>query len=67
MEETFSVRSVPRLYNQDQPLLGDNPETAVRRLGTWCEVAVSLRGMNSGADEHPLLEDVTKQSSEDRY
>jgi hypothetical protein len=31
-----------------------------------CEMAASLRGNEPGAEEHPLLEDITKQSSEDR-
>jgi hypothetical protein len=31
--------SVPRLYNEEQQRL----ETAVRRVGRWCEMAASLR------------------------
>jgi hypothetical protein len=32
LEAAFSVGSVPRLYNEDQPLLRDSPVTAVRRV-----------------------------------
>jgi hypothetical protein len=42
MEEKFSVRAVPRLYNEYQPSLGDSLETAVRRVGGWCEVAAMV-------------------------
>jgi hypothetical protein len=31
--------SVPRLYNEEQ---GEILETAVRRVGVWCEMAASL-------------------------
>jgi hypothetical protein len=33
MEAMFSVRSVPRLYNEGQPPLQESLETAVRRVG----------------------------------
>jgi hypothetical protein len=32
LEALFSVRSMPRLFNQDQLPLQESPETAVRRL-----------------------------------
>jgi hypothetical protein len=57
----ISVRPVPRLYNEDQLPLRASLETAVRRVGGRCEMAASL-----GAEERPLLEDVSKQRSEDR-
>jgi hypothetical protein len=38
------MRSLPRLYNEDHLPLRDSPETAVRRVGDWCEMAASLRG-----------------------
>jgi hypothetical protein len=38
----FSVHSLPRLYNEGQLPLGGSLETAVRRVGCWCEVATSL-------------------------
>jgi hypothetical protein len=41
--EVFSVRSVPRLYSEEQVRLRDSLETAVRRVGGWCEMAASLR------------------------
>jgi hypothetical protein len=40
-------------------------EIAVRKVGGWCEMAASLRELKSGKRERPLLEDVTKQGSED--
>jgi hypothetical protein len=43
LEDVFSVESVPRLYNEDQLPLRDSPETAVRRVGGWCEMAASLQ------------------------
>jgi hypothetical protein len=57
----ISVGSVPRLYNADKL----PSETAVRRLGIWCEMAASLRGREPGSRKRPLLEDVTKKGSED--
>jgi hypothetical protein len=47
MEETFSVRSVTRLYNEDQPPLRDCLETAVRRVGGSCEVAAMIESADS--------------------
>jgi hypothetical protein len=52
LEAVFSVQSVPRLYNEDQKRLG------VRRPPA-CE------DMSPKEEERPLLEDVTKQNSED--
>jgi hypothetical protein len=43
MEETFSVRSVPRLYNEDQHPLRHSLETAVTRVGGSCDAAANLR------------------------
>jgi hypothetical protein len=43
LEAVFSVWSAPRLYKEDQPPLREGPETAVRRVGGWCEMAASLR------------------------
>jgi hypothetical protein len=42
LEAAFSVRSVPRLYNEDQLSIEENLEMAVRRLRVWCEMAASL-------------------------
>jgi hypothetical protein len=42
LEAVFCVRSVPRLYNEDQLRLRESSETAVRRIGGWCEMAASL-------------------------
>jgi hypothetical protein len=44
MEETFSVRSVPGLYSEGQLPLQESPETELRRVEVWCEMAASLRG-----------------------
>jgi hypothetical protein len=48
-ESVFSVRSVPRLYNEANcyyESVGSlkSLETAIRRLGGWCEMVASLRG-----------------------
>jgi hypothetical protein len=44
MEETFSVRSVPGLYDEDQLPLWESLETKVRRVGGWSEMAARMRG-----------------------
>jgi hypothetical protein len=38
----FSVRSVPGLYNEGQLSLEESLEMAVRKVGGWCEMAVSM-------------------------
>jgi hypothetical protein len=45
----FSVPSVARLYKEDQLPLRESPETVVRRVGGWCELAASLRGRDPGS------------------
>jgi hypothetical protein len=40
--EVFSTQSVQRLYNEEQLRLRKSLETAMRRIGGWCEVAASL-------------------------
>jgi hypothetical protein len=42
LEAVFSVRSVPRLYNEEQLRLRESPETAVRIVVGWCEMGTSL-------------------------
>jgi hypothetical protein len=46
LEEVFSVRSMPRLYNEDQlplPVSQDySLEMAGRQVGGWCEMTASL-------------------------
>jgi hypothetical protein len=49
MLEAFSVRFVPKLYNEGQLSLRDSLETADRRVGGFCEMTVSLRGRESGS------------------
>jgi hypothetical protein len=41
-EAVFSMRSVPKLYIEDQLRLRESLETAVRKVGGWCEMAASL-------------------------
>jgi hypothetical protein len=42
LEAVFSVRSVPRLYNEERLRLLDILETVVRTVGGWCEMATNL-------------------------
>jgi hypothetical protein len=55
MEAMFSMRSEPRLYNENRQPLRKSPETAVKRGDVWCEMAASLRGRESRSTERPLL------------
>jgi hypothetical protein len=45
MEATFSVRSVPGLFNEDQLLLHDTLETIVKRVGVWYETAGTVESV----------------------
>jgi hypothetical protein len=47
-EAVFSVRSVPRLYDEGQLPLRRSLETEVRRVEGSCEMAASLRGREPG-------------------
>jgi hypothetical protein len=49
LEEVFSVRALPRLYNEDKLPLQGSLEMAVRSVGGWCEMAASLRGREPGS------------------
>jgi hypothetical protein len=42
LREAFSMRSVPRLCNEEQLRLRESIEPAMRRVGGWCEMAASL-------------------------
>jgi hypothetical protein len=42
LEAVFSVRSVSGLYKKAQLLLGETCDTAVRKVGGWCEMAARL-------------------------
>jgi hypothetical protein len=42
------MRSLPRLYNEDKLPLWECLQTDVRKVGGWCEMAVSLRGRELG-------------------
>jgi hypothetical protein len=48
LEAAFCVRSVPRLYDEEHMPLRQSPETEVRKVGGWCEIAASLRGREPG-------------------
>jgi hypothetical protein len=37
-----SIWFVPRLCNEEQLLLRESLEMAVRRIGSWCEMVASL-------------------------
>jgi hypothetical protein len=41
-EAVFSVRSVLRIHNEEQLRLWESLETAMRRVGCWCEMVASL-------------------------
>jgi hypothetical protein len=61
----FPVRSVPRLYNEDQLPLRESLETA-EEYTVGVRWPPACEGMNPGIEEIPLLESATKQRSEDR-
>jgi hypothetical protein len=42
LETVFSVLSVPRLYNEEELRLRESLETAMRRVGDWCEMTARL-------------------------
>jgi hypothetical protein len=42
LEVMFSVRPIPRPYNEGQLTLEESHETAVGRVLGWCEMAASL-------------------------
>jgi hypothetical protein len=48
LKSVFSLGSVSRLYNERQLQLRVSLETAVRRVGGWCEMAASLREREPG-------------------
>jgi hypothetical protein len=60
LEEVLSMQSVPRLCNGDQLRL-DSLGTAVRRVGGWCEMAVSV-GVRA-ASESPGSKDVNTEAT----
>jgi hypothetical protein len=55
--------SVLRLYKEDQLPLQRSLETAVRRVGGWCEMAASLRGREPGTEECPLVKTADREDS----
>jgi hypothetical protein len=43
-------------------------ETPIRRVGGWCEIDAKIpEDVNNKAEERPLLENVTKQSTKHRF
>jgi hypothetical protein len=42
MGEEFSMQFMLRIYNEEQLQLCESLETAVRRVGSWREMAASL-------------------------
>jgi hypothetical protein len=70
LEAVFSVRSVPRLYNEDQlPLQVSRKRVLRRQLGKYefgARWPPACEDVSPGAEERPLSEDVTKQRTEDR-
>jgi hypothetical protein len=41
LEAVFSMRLLPRLYDEEQLRLQQNLGPVVRRVGVWCEMATS--------------------------
>jgi hypothetical protein len=44
LETVFSVRPVPKLYNENQRQLRDSLETTVGTVAGWREMAATLQG-----------------------
>jgi hypothetical protein len=55
LEAVFSMRSLPRLYKEEQLRLLATLGTAVRRVGCWCEMAARMQECEPGAGERPLV------------
>jgi hypothetical protein len=49
LEAVFSVWPMPSLCKEGQLPLRESLETAVRRVGGWCEMAASLHGCEPGS------------------
>jgi hypothetical protein len=49
LEVVFSLRSVPRLYNEGQLPLEKRLETTVRRVGVSCETVTGQEGCEHGS------------------
>jgi hypothetical protein len=45
----------------NRPTDEETLETAVRVVGSWCEMAARLRWFKLGTEERPQLEDVTRK------
>jgi hypothetical protein len=57
----FSVRSVPRLYKEEQLRLRESLETAVRRVGLVVGLSSNNEDVNTEAEEATALEAVTRR------
>jgi hypothetical protein len=64
LEAVFSVRSVPRLHNEEQLRLQESLETAVRRVGDWCEMVTSNWSNELVVRESPGSKDVNTDAQE---
>jgi hypothetical protein len=65
MKETFSVRSMPGLYNEDQLSLWEGVlRWQLEEYDSGTRWLPACKDLSMGAEDHPLLEDVTKQHSE---
>jgi hypothetical protein len=53
LETVFSLRYVPRIYNEEQLRLREGLEMAIRRVGGSCEMAASL-GCEKTEDFEPI-------------
>jgi hypothetical protein len=61
LEEAFSMRSVPRQYNEEQLRLWESLETAVWRAGVAVRQSPASKDVSTEAEEATALEAVTRQ------
>jgi hypothetical protein len=66
LEAMFSVRSMPRLYNEDCSHYGRVLRWQLEEQEFGVRLPPACEDVSSGSEECPLLEDVTKQRTEDR-
>jgi hypothetical protein len=66
LEVVFSLLCAKTVYNKNQLPLQKSPEMAVKSVGSCVWWFPAWEDMSLGAEEHSLLEDITKQCNEDR-
>jgi hypothetical protein len=66
LEAVFSVRSVPRLYKEDQLSLQVSRRTQLEEEEVGVRRPPACEDVSPEAEGFPLLEDVAQQRSEDR-